>query len=145
MKLIIILLFLIFFKTFALKSSLNCDDLNYVDIKFLANHQVELIIDGPGRVENTDPSWENGYTMLNILNANDCLSKESGKYFDCSTIYQGQHNYTRADNYDPKKFPSPGDTIGFAVNVYAHCFNYCETTCLKSCLYTGGISYDPPN
>ncbi|CAB4412543.1 unnamed protein product [Rhizophagus irregularis] len=172
MKLIIIVLFLIFFKTFALKSSLNCDDIDYIDIKFLANHQVALIIDGPDKLGNTDnfacclqqgpmiisnysfnynqsliytvvsdTTLENGYTMDNILNANNCLSN---KYFDCSTIYQGDHYYTRADNYDPTKFPSPGDTIGYTVNVYAHCFNYCETTCLKSCLYTGGISYDPP-
>jgi hypothetical protein len=161
-----------FFFTFML---FYVKDISYIDIKFLADHQVALTIAGPDKKQNngsftcclqqgpmiisnysfyykkseiynvvSEPTWENGYTMENILNANDCLSKEWDKYFDCNTIYQGQHDYTRADNYDPTKFPSPGETIGFAVNAYAHCFNHCETTCLKSCLFTGGISYDPP-
>lgn len=145
------------------------------DIKFLENHQVELTIDGPDKVENigslpcclqqgpmmignysfyykgsiiynviSNPTWENGYTMENILDANNCLSKDWGKHLDCSTVYEAQHTCTRADNYDPTKFPSPGETIGFAVTVYAHCFNYYETTCLRSCLITGAIPYDPP-
>ncbi|UZO05202.1 uncharacterized protein OCT59_025562 [Rhizophagus irregularis] len=121
-----IILFLIFFKTFAIKSSVNCDDF-YFDpegIKFLANHQVELTINGPHKVESpggttiytvlSDFTWENGYNMGNILDANNCLSK------------------------------SWGETIGLEVTVYAHCFNQCETICLKSCTITAGISYDPP-
>ncbi|PKY55655.1 hypothetical protein RhiirA4_475268 [Rhizophagus irregularis] len=173
-----IILFLIFFKTFALKSSVNCDDI-YFDsaegIKFLANHQVELTISGPHKVESpgnftcclqqgpmmvgnykfskggttiytvlSDVTWENGYNMGNILDANNCLSKIWGKYFDCNTIYEGQYEYTRVDNYDPTKFPSPGEAIGLEFTVYAHCFNQCETICLKSCDFVTGISYDPP-
>ncbi|CAB4439462.1 unnamed protein product [Rhizophagus irregularis] len=172
-----IILFLIFLKTFAIKSSVNCDDF-YFDpegIKFLANHQVELTINGPHKVESpgsftcclqqgpmmvgnykfskggttiytvlSDITWENGYNMGNILDANNCLSKSWGKYFDCNTIYEGQYEYTRVDNYDPTNFPSPGETIGLEFTVYAHCFNQCETICLKSCDFVTGISYDPP-
>lgn len=91
-----------------------------------------------------DFTWANGYTMQNILNANNCLSKVWDEHFDCSTIYEGQRTYTRVDNYDPTKFPSPGETIGVTVSVYAHCFYHRETICLKTCVFSSGISYRPP-
>ncbi|GET64088.1 uncharacterized protein OCT59_005956 [Rhizophagus irregularis] len=175
----IIVSFLIFFKTIAFKAFDQCgrDGTNFdatSGIKFLSNHQVELLLTGlhskknPGNFPccvqqgpmiisnytffNRNNShiytiipehkrlWVNGYTRTDILNANDCSSGN----FDCNSLYQGSNSYTRADNYDPKKFFQPGENIVVEITIYSHCFHHLETVCLTTCGYIGGLIYTPP-
>ncbi|PKY61338.1 hypothetical protein RhiirA4_486168 [Rhizophagus irregularis] len=146
----IIVSFLIFYKTFAFKYYKNCSDGpdfdGIADIVFLSNHQIELILEGPKQAENSvipekTNEWVNEYTENSILNVEDCTNGT----FNCNTIYQGQYNYTRADNYDPNHFFSPGENIGVGLTVYAKCFHHIETVCLTSCMFTAGIIYNPPS
>ncbi|CAG8705557.1 uncharacterized protein OCT59_007947 [Rhizophagus irregularis] len=143
----IIVSFLIFYKTFAFKYFNNCSDGpafdGIDDIVFLSNHQIELILEGPKQAENSEKTneWVNEYTENSILNVDDCTNGT----FNCNTIYQGQYHYTRADNYDPNHFFSPGENIGVGLTVYAKCFQHIETVCLTSCWFTAGIIYNPPS
>lgn len=91
-------------------------------------------------IPNRTRVWINEYTEENILDVNEC----SKGNFDCNTIYQGQYNYTRADNYDPTNFFTSGENIGVGLTVYAQCFHHIETVCLTSCRFTAGIVYNPP-
>ncbi|CAB4395463.1 unnamed protein product [Rhizophagus irregularis] len=145
------------------------------DIVFLSNHQIELILEGPKQAENSGNfpcclqqgpmiisnytfynrnhsliytiipektnEWVNEYTENSILNVDDCTNGT----FNCNKIYQGQYHYTRADNYDPNHFFSPGENIGVGLTVYAKCFQHIETVCLTSCWFTAGIIYNPPS
>ncbi|CAB4380730.1 unnamed protein product [Rhizophagus irregularis] len=63
--------------------------------------------------------WVNGYSENNSVDPNDCAY---GSHTDCDKVYQGAIEYKRADYFDPSIFPSPGESVIIAMDVFSLCF-----------------------
>ncbi|PKY50880.1 hypothetical protein RhiirA4_424091 [Rhizophagus irregularis] len=167
---VIIVLFLIFHKTFAWKYTEDCTE-------FTQKNQVTVTVHGPSKFENpehapcclqqgpmiigdykfynpasTNPTdlistvwdgrqWVNGYSEDKSANIYDCLSRS----FNCNTLYEGEVDYTHSDNFDSSKFPSLTGLVLLQMTVYAYCHYERHTTCERGCTLTSLVAYNPPS
>ncbi|RGB39413.1 hypothetical protein C1646_803503 [Rhizophagus diaphanus] len=169
----IIVLFFMSFKTFAWKYDQNCTDFSINDIKFTQKNRVTVTVHGPQKkvggdicclqqgvmmignyfinpwVETSstisvpiwkDREWVNGYSENNIVNPQNCEN------LNCNTIYEGEVDYTRADNFGSSSYIHPGTLVTLSMDVYGHCiYESGETMCYQGCTISHLANYDPPN
>ncbi|RGB43754.1 hypothetical protein C1646_749348 [Rhizophagus diaphanus] len=166
-----------FSNIFAWGYNYDCTDISVSDIKFTQSNQVEVTVHGPQRVSNpnqfpcclqqgpmiigdykfyinnpndpiatvwNDRQWVNGYSEDNSVNPNNC---SYGPPLDCDKVYEGAIDYTRTDNFDASRFPSPGGQVTLVMDIFAQCtFNpdyKGSTYCYQGCTVNYITVYNP--